>query len=169
MNQTPNQFRIMAVSLSSRGFGYVVMEGNNLLIAYGNMALKKDRNVRSLAHIERIIARNMPDSLVLQDVNAKGTRRAPRIKELNQKVMALAKKHKIKVVKISQRELRITLLSNEDATRHEMAVLLAKQFPEELASLLPPKRRPWTSEDARMDTFEAVGLVVAHQIGNVRR
>jgi len=40
-----------------------------------------------------------------------------------------------------------------------MAERLAKQFPDDLASRLPPKRRLWENEDARMDIFDAVGLV----------
>jgi hypothetical protein len=45
-----------------------------------------------------------------------------------------------------------------------MAELLAKQFPDELASRLPPKRKAWTSEDARMDIFDAVGLAVVFRM-----
>jgi hypothetical protein len=161
MNPTQKQFSILAITLSSRGFGYAVMEDENRLISYGNKAFKNDRNARSLIQIEKIIARTNLDLLVLQDVNAKGTHRAPRIKQLHRKVMALAKKHKIKVAKISRKELRVALLDREDGTKHEMAELMAKQFPDELAAYLPPKRKPWTSEDARMDIFDAVGLVVA--------
>ena len=99
---------------------------------------------------------------MLQDVNAKnarGTRRDPRIKELHRKVIALAKKCKLKVVEISGTELREVLLGNERGTKQEMAELLAKQFPDDLASQLPPKRKSWESEDARMDIFEAVAIV----------
>ncbi len=166
MNQTSKQFRILAVSLSSRGFGYAVMEGKAALILYGKMIISKDKNVRSLAHIEKLIVRNQPDVLVLHDVNAKGTRRDPRIKNLDRKVVALAKKRKIKIVKISGIELRGTLLGNENGTKHEMAEFLAKQFPDELASRLPPKRKLWKSEDTRMDIFDAVGLAVCYSHRN---
>ena len=87
MNQTSKQFRIVAISLSSRGFGYAVLEGNNTLVDYGKKVFNEDKNVRSLAHIEKVIARNQPDVLTLQDVNAKGTRRDPRIKKLHRKVV----------------------------------------------------------------------------------
>ncbi len=136
------------------------MEADNRLIAYGNTVINQDKNVRSLVYIEKLITRYQPDILVLQAVNAKGTHRAPRIKALHRKVTALAKKKKLKVATISGRELRIALLGNEAGTRQEMAELLAKKFPAELASRLPPKRKSWQSEDARMDLFEAVGLVV---------
>jgi len=160
MNQTSKQFRSLAVSLSSRGFGYAVMEGDNTLILYGKMIINKDKNVRVLAHVRKMIVRNQPDVLVLHDVNAKGTYRDPRIKALAKKVVALAKEHKLKVAKISGIELRGTLLGNENGTKHEMAEFLAKQFPDELASCLPPKRKLWKSEDTRMDIFDAVGLAV---------
>ena len=41
-----------------------------------------------------------------------------------------------------------------------MAEILVKRFPEELGSRLPPKRRPWMSEDSRMDIFDAVALAL---------
>jgi hypothetical protein len=53
---------------------------------------------------------------------------------------------------------------NENETKQEMAELLAKQFPDELASQLPLKRKTWKSEDSRMDIFDAVALVVAFRI-----
>jgi hypothetical protein len=118
-------------------------------------------NARSLAEVNKLISYYSPDVLALQDVNAKGTHRAPRIKELHKKVLALAKQRKLKVVNISQKKLRLTLLCREDGTKQEMAELMASRFPDELASRLPPKRKPWKSEDPRMDIFEAVALLVA--------
>ena len=123
--------------------------------------MSKDKNARSLAHIEKIITRSQPDVLAHQDVNAKGTRRDPRIKELHQKIVVLAKKRKLKAVKISGKELRRILLGNEGGTKQEIAESLANQFPNDLASRLPSKRKPWQSEDARMDIFEAVGNCLA--------
>jgi Holliday junction resolvasome RuvABC endonuclease subunit len=163
MNQTSPHFRSLAIALSTRGFGYAVTEGKQTLIAYGNTVINQDKNIRSLVHIEKLITRYQPDVLILQDVNAKGTHRAPRIKALHRKVTALAKKNKLKVVTISGKELRIALLGNEAGTKQEMAELLAKNLPAELASRLPPKRKSWQSEDARMDIFEAVGLALRLQ------
>jgi hypothetical protein len=161
MNQTSDQSRILAVSLSSRGFGYAVMEGNSRLIGYGKKIINKKKNARSLAHIDKLIDRNQPTVLVLQDVNAKGPRRASRIKKLHRNVVTLAKRHKIKVKRIAGTELRTVLLGDPKGTRHEMAVVLAQKFPDELASRLPLKRKFYHSEDARMDIFMAVGLAEA--------
>ena len=163
MNQSAKQSRILSISISTWGFGYAVLEGENSLVDYGNKRINADKNTRSLAHIEKMIVHNQPDVLVLQDVNAKGTRRAPRIKQLHRKVVALAKERKLKVVEISGAELRRLLLNNEDGIKQEMAEVLAKKFPDELASRLPEKRKAWKSEDARMDIFDAVGLALNHR------
>jgi hypothetical protein len=71
----------------------------------------------------------------------------------------------------SSRNLGVTLFSCEqvgrmflgqvECTKHAIAQILAKRFPEELGFLLPPKRRPWMSEDYRMDIFEAISLALA--------
>jgi hypothetical protein len=165
MNQTSEQSRILAVSLSTRGFRYAAIEGENTILDYGKMRINGDKNAGSLTGIEKVLARNRPEILVLQEVrNAKGTRRVPRIKELHRMIVALAKKRKIMLVRISAKELRAILLGNEDGTKQEMAELLAKHFPDELASQLPPKRKTWKSEDSRMDTFDAVGLAVAFRM-----
>src|SRR6266702_3450475 len=103
------QFRIAAVSLSANGFGYAIMEGD-ALVEYRNKVFLADKNANSLTIIDKLILRFQPDVLVLHDVNAKGTYRAPRIKELHRKVIALAKKRKLKVVKLSNTELRTMLL-----------------------------------------------------------
>jgi hypothetical protein len=68
---------------------------------------------------------------------------------------------------ISDTERRGILIGRETGIRHEMAELLAKQFPDELASRLPPKRTAWKSEDTRMDIFDAVRIAFAHQRINI--
>jgi hypothetical protein len=45
-------------------------------------------------------------------------------------------------------------------TKHALAEIIAKRFPEELGSRLPPKRKPWMSEDSRMNIFDAVALAL---------
>jgi Holliday junction resolvasome RuvABC endonuclease subunit len=166
MNQTPiKNSRIIAVTLSSRGLGYVVMEGQDVFIAHGNKVVEGgDKNVKSFDWVEKLIARYQPGVLVLQDVAAKGSRRASRIKSLHGQIVKLARKHKIQVKLISGKQVRSLLLGNPKGTKQEMAEMLAKQFPDELASCLPPKRKPWKSEDCRMDIFDAVALAVVFRI-----
>ena len=44
-------------------------------------------------------------------------------------------------------------------TKHEIAQVLAKDFPE-LAPRLPPVRRIWMTEDCRMAIFDAASLAL---------
>ena len=165
MNQTTSKhFRILAVALSAKGFGFVVMEGQKTIIECGRRKADGDKNTQSLAKLEKLLNFYRPGVLVLQDVEAKGSRRAPRIKTLNRQIEKMADKHKIEVKLISGKQLRSLLLGNPKGTKHEVAEMIAMQFPDELASRLPPKRKLWQSEDSRMDIFDAMALAVVFRM-----
>jgi len=136
-----------------------------VLLECGHKEVRGNKNCESISKIDKLMKQFMPDMVVLQDVNAKGYRRAPRIKALHRQVVGLAGQHKCKVTQISGKKLRQSLLDDEKGTKHEMAEILAKQFPIELAGKLPPKRRPWENVDGRMDMFDAVGLVAVFLMG----
>lgn len=153
------QLRILALAPSARGFGYAAME-DLAILECGKKGAKGDKNLRSLSKIEKLMVLFRPGVLVLPDVSAKGSRRAPRIKALHEQVIELATKQNCKVALVSEKKLRVALLGNEKGTKHEIAELLAQRFPAELARKLPPKRRAWDSEDAWMDMFNAVALAV---------
>lgn len=152
--------RILAVAPLSRGLGYAVMEEPTRLVACGNKAILRDKNAGSLAWVQKFIQFYQPDVLVLPDVNAADTRRAGRIKTLQLKIVAIAKKRQLKVRLISVTQVRGKLLGDAKGTKQAVAQTLAEKFPVELGTRLPPKRRPWMSEDPRMDIFDAVGLAV---------
>jgi hypothetical protein len=161
MNQmTSKQFRIIAIALSTRGFGFVVMEGEKTIIEFGCRVADGDKNAQSIAKVEKLLNLYQPSVVVLQDVKAKGSRRYPRIKRLSRQIKVMAEKRKIRVKFISGTKMRTVLLGNPEGTKHEIAEMIAMQFPDDLASRLPPKRKLWKSEDARMDIFEAVAMVV---------
>ena len=166
--RNPRQYRPLAIALSGRGFGYAVIEGEKFLVEYGNTLVKGNKNRKCLVKMEKLIALYRPDALVLQDTTVKSSHRSPRIKSLNQQVIEVARKRRLKVTQFSGKQLRSLLLGNVHGTKQEMAEMLAKYFPDELASRLPPKRRTWESEDARMDIFDAVALAVAFRMTEAR-
>ena len=160
MNQTTSrQTRVLAIAPSARGFGYCAIEGQAMLEC-GCKGVKGNKNLHSMAKIERLMKQFLPDVLVLPDINAKGCRRAPRIKALHQEIVKSAEAQKCRTALISGKKLRCSLLGKAIGTKHEMAEMLAKKFPA-IAAKLPPKCRAWDSEDGRMDLFDAVGLAVA--------
>ena len=153
--------RVLAIAPLSRGLGYAVMEGPDKFVACGNKAILRDKNAGALAWVNRFMQFYQPDVLVLPNVTAADTRRAARIKTLHRQIVAWAGKKNVKVRLVSVTQVRTQLLGDSKGTKFAVAQMLAAKYPTELGLRLPPKRRPWMSEDPRMDIFDAVGLAIA--------
>jgi Holliday junction resolvasome RuvABC endonuclease subunit len=161
MNQiNPKHFRILAIAPSTRGFGFAVLEGEVSLVDWGVKTVNSDKNKQSLAKVEKLIAHYQPGVLVLEDASAKKSRRSPRIRKLCQQIIKMAVTCKVSVALFSRDQVMKTFIADGQGTKHALAEILAKRFPEELGSRLPPKRKPWTSEDSRMGIFDAVALAL---------
>ena len=138
------------------------------MLECGHKEVRGNKNSQSVFKIEKLLKQFLPSVLALQDVNAAGCRRAPRIKALHRQIIELAAKSKLKVALLSGKLLREALLGDDKGTKHEMAEMLAKKYPVEIAAKLPPKRRPWENEDGRMDIFDAVALAVVFRMSEKR-
>ena len=101
----------------------------------------------SLAKMEELIAFYKPGTIVLEDHATDESRRSPRIQALIRNIIALVEKLKINVAVFSPAQINKMFFDHEGGTKHARAELLAAWFPKELESRLPPKRRPWMSED----------------------
>ena len=153
--------RILAIAPSTSGFGFVVVEGINTLVAWGDTRVRKDKNVSCMVKVDEAIARYEPQLLVLENPLSKGVRRSPRIRSLVKQIVARARKRNLRTVALSRDEVRHVFFADSKGTKHRLAELLAQYLPEELAAKLPPERKEWMKEDPRMAMFEAVALAVA--------
>jgi Holliday junction resolvasome RuvABC endonuclease subunit len=161
VNRTfPKYPRILAVTPSTRGFGYAVLEGHKLLVDWGVRSVEGDKNAGSIEKVREMIAHYNPQVMVLEDTGTKESRRSPRIQALTKRLMVVAERHSIKLALFSRKQLRRVFLGDAGGTKHALAEIIAERFPEELGFRLPPKRRPWMSEDSRMDIFDAVALAL---------
>jgi len=152
----PKHFRILGVAPSSRGFGFAVLEGQEKLVDWGVKSITGNKNIGSLAKVEELIVHYQPGVIVLEDYSARDSRRAPRIQELGKKIVSMAKNHQVTVVLLSRQQVKRAFFPDGQGTKQALAEMQAARFPEELGSRLPAKRRPWMSEDYRMDIFDAV-------------
>lgn len=160
-NNAKEQPRLMAITPSSRGFGFAVLDTPTTWVEWQVKNVKgKDKNIKAVALAEKLIAHFLPDQLILEDHAVAGSRHSKRIKELNQQIIALAAKRKLKVKLFTHKQIRQTYFGNAKGTKQALAEILAQRFPDELADKLPPERRAWMSEDGRMDIFDAVALVL---------
>lgn len=171
MNQiNPKHFRILAIAPSTRGFGFAVLEGQETLVDWGVKTVKKGgKNKQSLAKVEKLIADYQPGVLVLEDVSAKNSRRQPRIRKLCQQIITMAANRKVMVKLFSRDQVRKTFIADGRGTKHAVAEIIAKRFPGQLVLQLPPKRKPWMSEDSRMNIFDAVALALVFRLKYVKR
>jgi len=152
--------RILALSPSSRGLGYAVMEPPATLVDWGVKSVKGDKNTDCLRHVLTMMTLYHPDLLVLEDALSKGSRRSPRIQKLCEQIVTVARNSQADVRVIPREKVRQRFFEDGMGSKHELAQQLAARFPEELGTRLPPKRKPWMSEDTRMDIFEAVALAL---------
>jgi Holliday junction resolvasome RuvABC endonuclease subunit len=147
-----------AVYPSTRGFGYAVFDGPEILVDWGVRSIRGARkNPRSLKKIQDLLALYPPDALVLEDYRGEGSRRSRRIEKLTDAAAELAAKGRIPVATFSRGEVRTAFAEAGAATKAEIAHAIADEFPE-LEPRLPPVRKLWMSEDVRMNIFDAVAL-----------
>ena len=100
-----------------------------------------------------------PDVLVLENTHTVESRRHPRIRALSNDVARLAERLDIDVVRISWALVRQVCGESASATKEQIAARVGEMFPE-IKHQAPPKRKPWMSEDERMNLFDAVALAV---------
>jgi Holliday junction resolvasome RuvABC endonuclease subunit len=158
----PKYPRILAIAPSTRGFGYAVLEGHKLLVDWGVRSVEGDKNAGSIEKVGEMLAHFNPQVVVLEDTATKESRRSARIQALTKRLIVVAESRAIKVALFSRKQVRRVFFGDAGGTKHTLAEMIAEQFPEELGFRLPPKRRPWMSQDSRMDIFDAVALVLAY-------
>lgn len=157
----PTYPRILAIAPTSSGFGFALMEGLNTLVDWGNPATTRDKNNRCIERVSRMIKLYEPQVLALEDSADDEIRRAPRIKRLTKQLIKLAGAHGVRVAVFRRKRIRRMFFSDGPGTRQEMAAILARWYPEELALRLPTKRKFWIKEPSRMAIFDAVALALA--------
>ena len=161
MNQsTSRTTRSLAVTPSTRGFGFAVLEGERL-VDWGIKPVTGDKNAASIAKAKELLTFYRPARLILED--AESPRRAARIRTLHAGLVSLAKEHQTRVLVLPRARVRRRFFADGAGTKHELAIQLAERYPDELKPRLPPPRRLWMSEDYRMGIFDAVALGLAGQ------
>lgn len=155
--------RVLAIDPITRGFGFAVLEGPDRLVdggVKGTNTHSGDRNGWCVRQLADLIELYQPELLVVEDSSANGARRSRRVSRLIEMARDAALERGIKVRAIPRTKLGRPLVRDGTVTKYNIALAIAGRFPE-LARRLPPIRKPWMSEDARMGIFDAVALALA--------
>lgn len=158
--ENQNYSRILAIDLSTRGFGFALLDGQNTLCNWGAKRVQSDVNNWCVERIRELIAHNKPDIVVIQNLSAKNTRRSQRIKVLSKRIIAVAAQNKVEVRMLTREEVMLAFFGENEGTKYEIAKGIAAKYSDELGFLLPPERKAWMNEDYRMDVFDAVALAL---------
>jgi Holliday junction resolvasome RuvABC endonuclease subunit len=160
MNVRTHYGFVVAIYPNSRGLAFVVFEGATSVLDWGVLGARyKHSRGRYLTAIAALLERYQPSILVLQDMSSAGTHRAQRIQNLNEAIMKFAEDRDIPVRSYSRERVREAFALPEPATKAAIAEAIAKYVPA-FERHVPPARKPWTSEHARMGLFDAAALAL---------
>jgi Holliday junction resolvasome RuvABC endonuclease subunit len=154
-------WRVLAIDPTSRGFGFVVLEGQRTLVDWGVKGARSNKKSETLRKVSELIMHYHPRVLVMEDCQASGSRRCKRVRHLLNDIRDLAAKEGLKCRSISSIAVKKVFLAFHAATKHEIARAIGTQLPE-LAAQLPRYRKPWMSEDYRMAFFDAAAFALAY-------
>lgn len=150
---------MLGIYPNTRGFGFALFEGTLAPIDWGVFETRgNDINRRCLQRIAVLLNHQEPDFLVLQDMSEGGTLRERRIRDLNEAIFVLAETQGVRTASFSRKQVR-QCFGHELVSKHMIAEIIGKRIPV-FARLVPPMRRPWKSEHARMGLFDAAALVL---------
>jgi len=160
MNVRTHYSFVVAIYPNSRGLAFVVFEGAMSIVDWGVRGARyKHSHRRYLTALMDLLERYQPAILVLQDMSSVGTHRAQRIQNLNEAIMEFAENRDIPVRSYSRARVREAFALPEPATKEAIAEAIAKHIPA-FERHIPPPRKPWTSEHARMGLFDAAALAL---------
>jgi len=163
MSQTTNQKRVLALDVRPRSFGYVVLEDPDRLLDWGARSFRNGVNaVRNPVHkkLASLLEEFAPSAVILKNILSRPKKSGKRKRKYDA-ITQQVQRHGIAVRAITARAIRSAFGANERLTKYQVASAIAARFPE-LAPRLPPKRKPWQSEDYRMSIFDAAALGVAY-------
>ena len=149
---------VLALYPSTTGLAFVLFESPLSIIDWGKTSEHgRHKNDICVAFVKRLIDRYSPDVIVLENYQAKDTRRSIRVKLLNRSLHVLATVNNIEVIRFRQMDVRLTFAKIGAKTKYDRSRVIASMLPA-LSHRLPPVRKAWMSEDSRMALFEAAAL-----------
>ncbi len=151
--------RILAIDPTSRGFGFVVLEGKDRLVDWGLKSIRENKDEATLVAVADLVHMYAPHVLVLEDCADGSSRRGHRVRDLIGDIAALGVAEGLITELVSISAVRMVFTADGAETKHEIAGVIAAGFPE-LVLHRPRFRKPWMSEDERQAIFDAISFTM---------
>lgn len=157
MTAAPAQQRMLAVDPMCRGFAFVVLEGSERLLDWGTTDFRhRNTTAGFLVRVAKVIHDCGPSLIVVEA--AKRSRRGARARERIRRLVALARKRGIAVHQVARADVETSFRAS-GTSKWQIAAAVARLLPD-LETWLPHKRKPWTTEDDRMNIFDAASFAL---------
>jgi hypothetical protein len=151
---------VLSIYPNTRGFAFVLFQSSLSPFDWGVKEVRgRRKHSRCLAKIVTILDRYQPEILVLQDTSPDGTRRVRWVTNLNAAIAELAEGREILRYRYSREDVRGAFGYLGAVNKQIIAEAIAKHIPV-FERYVPPPRKPWMSEDARMGLFDAAALAL---------
>src|SRR6187401_3179202 len=146
--------RVTAITPFSKGFGYCVLEQRIRLVDWGFKALPRNADFTALTNRAAELVELYPPTLLVLPGTGSG-HRSPRVLEFIEELRKLARSRQLACLRIDLAYMMNFFFNGKAATKSKLAVTLGEAFPKELGVYVPPPRKPWMSEDNRLNIFAA--------------
>jgi hypothetical protein len=162
MNTTKN--RILAVDLRRSRFGYAVLDGPNLLLEWGSgeiLADGKDRGAFKSTRLHSVLRVASPAAVIVRRSQQKGNLDTRLRDRLYRQIKRVAEAYSIPSADISQEQIKRAFHVAPRVSKHQIASVIARIFPE-LQLKLPVARRAWEPERHSMIVFDSIAAGLAY-------
>lgn len=157
---------VMSIYLNSRGFAFALFEGPLAPCDWAVIEVRgKHKRDRIKMRVDALFARYRPDVLVLQDTSRGGTARPHHIRHINDEIAEMAAGYSIPLELVSRQQVRQRFAYLGQVTKDAVAAAITKHIPA-FERFLPPPRKAWMSEHARMGIFDAAALALTFFSGS---
>jgi 5S rRNA maturation endonuclease (ribonuclease M5) len=154
MTEIDDKRAILAVDPGTRDVAFVFFE-NGRLLDWG----KRGRGRDELQVLDELIDRLRAEVLVLEDPDAIGCERRPRLRRVLRTMVERARSRGVAVKKVSRYSVRLSWREQGRTTKHTVGEAIATMFPE-MAPFVPRARRRWDIEDPRSGVRDAFSLLL---------
>lgn len=151
---------ILGIDPTKRGLAFAFFE-NGQLIDWGIRGAAGNE----IVSFEAILNLCPADVIVLEDPDAEGSERRPRMRQLLLGLALAAEECGLVVMKVCRLDVRRGWSASGHTRKHAVAKAIAEDFPA-LEPLVPRPRKFYMDEEARVQVFDAASLVL-HAFGTV--
>jgi hypothetical protein len=148
---------IVGIDPTPRGMAFVFFEGGELM-DWGTLE-DESSDAAQLALLDRILDGCAADVLVLEDPEADGSKRKPRMAHLLGLFAKHAKRRGIEVIKVARALVHASWVKRSLTTKEGVAAAIGEVLPG-IAHLVPPERKTGHNEADRVNIFDAASLVL---------